>query len=80
MEGAEAGKGKGVYPVDEDPALVEQEAVTQVVARDPGLPTKEEREAHKCTHLPFRCWCSGKRSCGRYAHCRPIDQYLGRIA
>ena len=31
---------------DEDPMLVEQEAVTPALARYPGMPTKEEREAH----------------------------------
>ena len=42
---------------DADPMLVEQEAVMPAIARDPGMPSKEEREAHNVTHLPFRPWC-----------------------
>lgn len=42
---------------DEDPMLVEREAVIPVLARDSGMPSKEEREAHNVTHLPFRPWC-----------------------
>ena len=26
-------------------------------ARDPMLPSTEEVEAHRRTHIPFRCWC-----------------------
>ena len=42
---------------DGDSMLVEQEVVTPVVARDPGMPTQEERELHDVTQLPFRPWC-----------------------
>ncbi len=27
------------------------------VARDPKLPSKQEVECHRCTHIPFRLWC-----------------------
>ena len=27
------------------------------VARDPKLPSKQEVECHRCTHIPFRVWC-----------------------
>ena len=56
---------------DGDPMLIEQEAVTPAVARDPGMPSQEEREVHNITHLPFRPWCEfcvrgrGKDRCHR---------------
>ena len=50
---------------DEDPQEVEdvvgeeeiEEAVRPVALRDPGQPTKREREEHELTHLPSRPWC-----------------------
>jgi hypothetical protein len=27
------------------------------LGKDPGLPTQQEREAHRATHLPYRAWC-----------------------
>ena len=44
-------------PDDPDPMFVEHEAVEPVVARDPGMPSQEERETHNIPHLPFRPWC-----------------------
>lgn len=35
----------------------EEEARRQRSARDPGEPTREEREEHDLTHIPFRPWC-----------------------
>ena len=35
----------------------EEEAAVPRMARDPGEPTKAEKEAHEATHLPFRSWC-----------------------
>ena len=26
-------------------------------SRDPGRPTAQEMEEHRCTHLPYRLWC-----------------------
>ena len=34
-----------------------QENAPLKVARDPGDPTKKEREDHNATHIPFRSWC-----------------------
>ena len=36
---------------------IEEEAETQRALRDPGLPSKQERDEHALTHLPFRPWC-----------------------
>ena len=33
------------------------EAVTPKLGKDPGLPTQQEREVHRATHLPYRAWC-----------------------
>ena len=38
---------------DED----EEEGQEPVTRRAPKAPTKEEREKHEATHLPFREWC-----------------------
>ena len=35
----------------------EEEAQEPVTRRAPKGPTKEEREKHEATHLPFREWC-----------------------
>ena len=34
-----------------------REAVPAKGARDPGQPSKAEREAHNLTHCLYRCWC-----------------------
>ena len=34
-----------------------EEALAPIQARDPGCPTKAERDAHDPTHMPFRSWC-----------------------
>ena len=36
---------------------VEEEAERQRGLRDPGTPTKAEREEHDLTHIPYRPWC-----------------------
>ena len=38
-------------------ADIEEEAEAQRALRDPGLPSREEREEHMLSHLPFRPWC-----------------------
>ena len=37
---------------------IEDEAEAQRALRDPGMPSKQEREEHELTHLPFRPWCA----------------------
>ena len=34
-----------------------QEGRRPVIACDPGRPTREEFNTHRCTHWPFRAWC-----------------------
>ena len=34
-----------------------QEAAVPKAARDPGQPSKADREMHKLTHCPYRSWC-----------------------
>ena len=38
-------------------ADIEEEAEVQRALRDPGTPSKAEREEHELTHLPYRPWC-----------------------
>ena len=38
-------------------ADIEEEAEAQRALRDPGSPSKAEREEHDLTHLPYRPWC-----------------------
>ena len=54
----EGGAGPEVNEVDRQLNLEEspEEPVVRAV-RDPGQPTREEREHHELTHLPFRPWC-----------------------
>ena len=33
------------------------EAVAPRIVKSPGDPTKQEREEHDITHLPYRSWC-----------------------
>ena len=54
-------KGKLVSP-EEDKAKVvndveDEEGQEPRNKRAPGAPTKEEREQHACTHIPYREWC-----------------------
>ncbi len=35
----------------------EEEGVVHRGVRDPGQPSKAEREQHELTHIPFRSWC-----------------------
>ena len=35
----------------------EQDAEPFRVARDPKLPSQEDVECHRCSHIPFREWC-----------------------
>ena len=44
---------KEVVDVDEDV----EEAVRPIALRNPGQPTKREREEHELTHQPPRPWC-----------------------
>ena len=43
------------------------------VLRDPGMPSKKDREEHEATHLPFRPWCEHcVRGSGRNSQSRSI--------
>ena len=35
----------------------EQDAEPLRVARDPKLPSLDDVECHRCSHIPFREWC-----------------------
>ena len=51
-----------------------KEVVRPRIARNPGQPTQQEREAHNVTHIPIRSWC---------VHCmrgRGKDCYHKRLA
>ena len=50
----------------------EEEAAVPRMARDPGEPTKAEKEAHEATHLPFRSWCPSALRAGLTT--RPTDE------
>ncbi len=39
----------------------DQDAEPLRVARDPKLPSQDDVECHRCSHIPFRDWC---RHCG----------------
>ena len=63
-ETVENGDGGGVAAQGEitsdraeecEPRVVEGD--TPKIARDPGMPTAAQREAHDLTHFPFRRWC-----------------------
>ena len=41
---------------EEDEEIGEEEAIVRRRA-DPRAPTREERERHELTHVPFRSWC-----------------------
>ena len=58
IEGGEAAparvdfaEGPGYEDIDED------DSPPRKLARDPGQPTREEVEAHRVDHMPFRSWC-----------------------
>ena len=68
MSGSEAGKEE--TPVEEGESLgtpradgdgedadVEEEAEVQRAHRDPGTLSKQVREEHEVSHLPFHPWC-----------------------
>ena len=42
---------------DPEDTTIIREAVVEKGARDPGQPSKSEREAHNLTHCPYRSWC-----------------------
>ena len=48
-----------VLPVENEGDMDESgvEGVRPVKMREPGQPTKKEREEHAPTHVPFRDWC-----------------------
>ena len=51
----------------------EDEGEKPKVLRDPGLPSKRQREEHDVTHIPYRSWCSHcVRGSGRDAQSRQI--------
>ena len=52
-EAHEPERDESVEEVEEEP----EQAVAPKVSKDPGLPTAQEREAHRATHLPYRAWC-----------------------
>ena len=35
----------------------EQDAEPVRIARDPKLPSQDDVENHRCSHIPFREWC-----------------------
>ena len=46
-----------------------------VKRRDPREPTKEEKEKHEKTHMPFRSWCRHcVRGIGKEETCRKTDR------
>ena len=51
--GEEMSKEKG----DQEEEVGEEEGAKVRGARAPRSPTKEEKEDHNKTHLPFRAWC-----------------------
>ena len=54
------GEDLGIPKVDEagEDVDIEEEAEAQRALRDPGTPSKQEREEHELSHLPFRPWCA----------------------
>ena len=51
----EAPKGDGE---EEDQGEEQEEEAKPVrVSKSPSAPTKEERDSHNVSHLPFRDWC-----------------------
>ena len=55
VEGGELGS-PGADRAGQD-ADIEEEAEVQRALRDPGTPSRAEREEHELTHLPYRPWC-----------------------
>ena len=51
----------GVSPgVDEEADAIhapDEEVKQTKTVRSPPMPTQEEVDAHKVSHLPYRCWC-----------------------
>ena len=52
-----AGEAECEGEIVEDGEHPAEEARKTKIMRDPGAPTRAEREAHAATHLPFRIWC-----------------------
>ena len=44
-------------PIAGDQTEEDEEARGPIVARIPGEPTREEREEHMITHVPYGQWC-----------------------
>ena len=59
---------------DEQQEIV-TEAVVPKISRDPGLPTQQEREAHRATHMPYRAWCE---ECVMASKANPAHRVLTR--
>ena len=47
----------GDAEVENEPEDESEESQQLKRSNDPVLPSKEEIEAHRRTHLPYRCWC-----------------------
>ena len=56
-EGEESQQGEGEEGQQEEEIAGPQEARRPRPGRDPGQPTRREREEHEVTHLPYRPWC-----------------------
>lgn len=57
IERTEEGGGEKFWEVEESNEVEDEEAPPRKVLRDPGEPTKEEWEAHRIDHIPYRSWC-----------------------
>lgn len=72
-------KSEGKGEVEEEGGEEEENGIRRLVKRaDPREPTRQEREEHEMTHLPFRNWCSHcVRGRGTEEACRRIDREQG---
>ena len=52
--GKASGSKDGIKPPEEEPEDEQEEAQEAKVRRAPVGPTKQEREAHEATNMPFR--------------------------
>ena len=43
--------------IQEENEEAKQDTEPLRVARDPQLPSRDDVESHRCTHIPFRSWC-----------------------
>ena len=70
----QCGPCKEVNPLEESDADdANEEGENPRLLRDPGLPSRKDREEHDVTHIPYRSWCSHcVRGSGRDAQSRTI--------